>query len=70
MLRGIWLLAVVCGGAAVPEPPGRMVDLGGHRLHVWCTGTGAPTVVVENGLGDYSFAGAGARREVRACLHI
>lgn len=55
MLRGIWLLAVVCGGAAVPEPPGRMVDLGGHRLHVWCTGTGAPTVVVENGLGDYSF---------------
>ncbi len=32
-----------------------MVDLGGHRLHVDCTGKGGPTVVVENGLGDFSF---------------
>jgi len=31
------------------------VDLGGHRLHVLCTGSGSPTVVVENGLGDFSF---------------
>ncbi len=34
---------------------GIMVDLGGHRLHVNCTGQGQPTVVVENGLGDFSF---------------
>jgi len=57
MLRRIWpmaALAAVCLGA-VPEPPGKLVDLGGHRLHVYCTGSGAPTVVVENGLGDYSF---------------
>ena len=32
-----------------------MVDLGGHRLHVNCTGKGTPTVVVETGLGDFSF---------------
>jgi pimeloyl-ACP methyl ester carboxylesterase len=38
-----------------PPPPGKLVDLGGHRLHVNCTGKGAFTVVVENGLGDYSF---------------
>lgn len=41
--------------AAQPEPPGKLVDLGGHRLHVNCTGAGKPTVVVENGLGDFSF---------------
>jgi len=55
--RRIWpmaALAAVCLGAA-PAPPGKLVDLGGHRLHVYCTGSGAPTVVVENGLGDYSF---------------
>jgi len=34
---------------------GTMVDLGGHRLHVNCSGAGSPTVVVENGLGDFSF---------------
>jgi hypothetical protein len=39
----------------IPRPPGQLVDLGGHRLHVNCTGTGSPTVVIENGLGDFSF---------------
>jgi pimeloyl-ACP methyl ester carboxylesterase len=46
------------GRAAEPRPPnpaGKVVDLGGHRLHFNCTGQGAPTVVVENGLGDFSF---------------
>jgi len=38
-----------------PKPPGKIVNLGGHRLHMNCTGKGRPTVVVENGLGDFSF---------------
>jgi pimeloyl-ACP methyl ester carboxylesterase len=41
--------------AAQPAPLGKLVDLGGHKLHVYCTGRGRPTVVVENGLGDFSF---------------
>lgn len=28
-------------------PPGQMVDIGGHRLHLYCLGTGSPTVVLE-----------------------
>ena len=28
-------------------PPGRMVDVGGYRLHLWCTGVGAPTVILD-----------------------
>ena len=32
--------------------PGRLVDVGGHRLHLHCTGTGSPTVVVEAGGGE------------------
>jgi pimeloyl-ACP methyl ester carboxylesterase len=32
-------------------PPGRMIDVGGHRLHLYCTGEGSPTVVLEAGLG-------------------
>jgi len=30
------------------------VNLGGHRLHVHCTGKGRPTVVVENGFDEFS----------------
>ena len=41
--------------ASSPAPPGIMIDVGGHRLHVDCRGQGHPTVVVENGLGDFSF---------------
>lgn len=41
--------------AAAPTPPGKLVDLDGHTLHVYCTGRGGPTIVVENGLGDFSF---------------
>jgi pimeloyl-ACP methyl ester carboxylesterase len=32
--------------------PGRLFDVGGHRLHLDCRGSAAPTVVVENGLGE------------------
>jgi pimeloyl-ACP methyl ester carboxylesterase len=60
--------------AADPPPPtGRLVDLGGHRLHVDCRGTGRPTVVLENGLGDFSFDWVLVRRilepTVRVCAY-
>ncbi len=55
------LLAVVsvAGGAetvqsatsAKPEMPGQLIDVGGHRLHLHCTGSGSPTVVLEPGAG-------------------
>ncbi|GAA0414141.1 alpha/beta hydrolase [Microbispora corallina] len=33
-------------------PPGRMVDIGGRRIHLWTAGTGPPAVVVVPGLGE------------------
>jgi pimeloyl-ACP methyl ester carboxylesterase len=38
--------------------PGVLVDVGGHRLHLWCTGQGSPTVVLETGYGATSSAWA------------
>ncbi len=35
-------------------PPGQMVDVGGYRLHINCSGTGSPTVVIDAGLSDWS----------------
>lgn len=40
-------------------PPGQLVDVGGYRLHINCTGTGSPTVVIEAGLGDWSTSWGG-----------
>jgi pimeloyl-ACP methyl ester carboxylesterase len=40
-------------------PPGQLVDVGGYRLHIHCTGTGSPTVVIDAGLGDWSTSWGG-----------
>lgn len=39
-------------------PSGQLVDVGGHRLHIFCSGPhvpGQPTVILEGGLGAPSF---------------
>jgi pimeloyl-ACP methyl ester carboxylesterase len=34
--------------------PGKLIDIGGYRLHLYCTGEGSPTVVLDYGLvGSY-----------------
>jgi pimeloyl-ACP methyl ester carboxylesterase len=38
-----------------PPPPGQLIDLGGYRLHLSCTGKGSLTVVLSPGSGDFSF---------------
>jgi len=38
-------------------PPGKLVDVGGWRLHLNCTGearAGQPTIILEPGIGDFS----------------
>jgi pimeloyl-ACP methyl ester carboxylesterase len=54
----VGVLASVTAAGAQPElppAPGRLVDVGGRRLHVYCVGEGSPTVVLEAGLGDGSI---------------
>jgi pimeloyl-ACP methyl ester carboxylesterase len=36
----------------LPPPLGRLIDVGGHRVHLYCTGQGSPTVIV---VGGFSF---------------
>lgn len=54
-------------------PPGQLVDVGGHRLHIHCTGTGSPTVVIEAGLGDWStgwnVVQQGVAKATRVCTY-
>ena len=32
--------------------PGRLVDVGGYKMHIHCAGNGSPTVILDSGLGD------------------
>ena len=52
---------------APTPPPGRLVDIGGHRLHIWCTDSvepNAPTIVFDSGLGGGAFSWAHITPEV------
>ena len=54
-------------------PPGELVDVGGHTLHINCVGEGSPTVLLESGSGANSTAWANIQPEVadttRVCAY-
>jgi pimeloyl-ACP methyl ester carboxylesterase len=50
--------------------PGRLIDVGGHQLHIDCVGTGSPTVVLEPGLGEPSTAMAWIAPDVAATTRV
>ena len=51
-------------------PPGQMVDVGGYRLHINCTGTGSPTVVIDAGWGDWSLPWGWVQGEVAKTTQV
>lgn len=40
---------------AMGTPPGRLIDVGGYKLHIHCVGDGTPTVVIDGGAGAWSI---------------
>src|SRR5215216_1306877 len=69
---GYQTLAEAADTRAYPMP-GRLIDVGGHRLHLSCTGAGAPTVVLEPGAGGMSsilgWIAPAVARDTRVCVY-
>ena len=63
LLAGVSTLASLAFALSAPASPGkpgsgipgRMVDIGGHSLHIYCVGEGAPTIILESGVGGFSL---------------
>jgi pimeloyl-ACP methyl ester carboxylesterase len=62
-------LAEAADAKAYP-PPGKMVDVGGYRLHINCTGQGSPTVVIESGWGNFSATWGWVQPEVAKTTRV
>jgi pimeloyl-ACP methyl ester carboxylesterase len=56
LLGTIYESVAEAADARAYPPPGRMIDVGGYRLHINCVGTGSPTVVIDAGWGDSAGA--------------
>jgi len=60
VLLALHAASVVAQDQPIPPPfpaPGKLIDVGGWRLHLNCTGearAGQPTVILEAGIGDFS----------------
>ena len=73
------LLIAVSAAAQTPStspplpPPGRLVDVGGWKLHLNCTGAAhpaQPTVVLESGVGDFSVEWSLVQPKVAAFARV
>jgi pimeloyl-ACP methyl ester carboxylesterase len=53
--------------------PGQLIDVGGHSLHLHCTGSGSPTVVLQAGGGEMSstmgWIAPAVARNTRVCVY-
>ncbi|MDQ0755578.1 alpha/beta fold hydrolase [Arthrobacter sp. B3I4] len=60
-------------GAAGSPAQGQLVDVGGHRLYLECTGSGSPTVLLEPGAGgmssDLELITPAVARDTRVCVY-
>lgn len=50
--------------AELPPAPGRLIDVGGRRLHLLCSGEGSPTIVLEAGASSFAIDWTLVQREV------
>jgi pimeloyl-ACP methyl ester carboxylesterase len=53
--------------------PGQLIDVGGHGLHLYCTGSGSPTVLLQAGGGEMSsnlgWIAPAVARDTRVCVY-
>src|SRR5918911_897063 len=64
---------MAAGDARSFPPPGRTLTVDGYAPHVFCTGSGSPTVVMDAGLGgwsmDWSEVQPSVARSTRVCTY-
>jgi pimeloyl-ACP methyl ester carboxylesterase len=63
----ILLVAPIAAMGAPPQPPGKLVDVGGSvgiNMHIYCTGEGNPTVVLDAGANGGTMSWAKVQEQV------
>jgi pimeloyl-ACP methyl ester carboxylesterase len=72
-LGGLYQATTKAPEAAAGAMPGKLVDVGGYRLHLNCAGTGSPTVVLLNGTGktspEWARVNPSVAQTTRVCVY-
>ncbi len=70
LAAGLSAIMPVRGASPPTKPPGRLISLGGRRLHLVCKGTGSPTVILESGAGEFSLDWALAQPSIAKVTRV
>ncbi|HEY5982731.1 MAG TPA: alpha/beta hydrolase, partial [Anaerolineales bacterium] len=72
LAAGTWVAGAAARQNLVTRypPPGDMVDVGGFKMHLRCTGSGAPTVILIAGLDDFSITWSEVQPEAAADARV
>lgn len=67
------LQSALAAEIAIGDPPGKMYNLGGYDLQMYCTGKGSPAVIIDTGLGSSSMEWLGIQHTIgkntRTCTY-
>ena len=76
LVMGVAVLVQAQGAESLAQdypPPGRLIDIGGRKLHISCSGRGSPTVILIAGGGafsiDWSLVQPKVSNETRVCSY-
>jgi pimeloyl-ACP methyl ester carboxylesterase len=70
MLGAVYQALGTSRDVKVNPPPGRLVDLGTHRLHLLESGTGSPTILLEAGLMSTVLSWSDLQRELAHSFRV
>ena len=51
-------------------PPGQLTSVGDYNMHIYCTGSGSPTVILEAGLNDFFVSWSKVQPEVARVTRV
>lgn len=72
-LGGVYQAVGAWADAKAFPMPGQLVDVGGRSLHLRCTGSGTPTVLLQPGAGEFSsntgWISPAVAKQTRVCVY-
>jgi pimeloyl-ACP methyl ester carboxylesterase len=57
-------LGIVHAQEELPDPPGELIEVGGHAMHLYCIGEGSPTVILDGGAGAFALVWWAVQQQV------
>jgi pimeloyl-ACP methyl ester carboxylesterase len=70
LAAGLSAIMPVRGASPPTKPPGRLISVGGRKLHLVCKGKGSPTVILESGAGEFSLDWALAQPSIAKVTRV